>query len=254
MDAAVTPPHDTAPEGRAEAGRGLFSRVGLQGRLLVAILLVALTTLAVGLIGASRMTVLSERAEQVYEEGTVPLDDIRLLQSYWWEYRAHSARSAITTLDPAAVAASQAKGVEVQAIIEELTATVGAAPLRPEARAAFERFEPAVARYFEALGRLIQAGQTGDPAQLAQMGRFIADLQAAEAEAVAALTEAADARSESAYQVADDAITAAKSARADLPRHRCRPRGVRGAGCAGGAQHQPAGAADQRGARPRRRG
>ncbi|SOE00204.1 methyl-accepting chemotaxis protein [Blastococcus haudaquaticus] len=213
MAAAVTSPHDPALDGREKTTEGLFARVGLQGRLLVAILLVALTTLAVGLIGASRMTVLSERAEQVYEEGTVPLDDIRLLQSYWWEYQTHSARGAMTTLSPDLLAASQAKGVEVQAIIEELTATVGAAPLGPEARAAFQRFEPAVARYFEALGRLIQASQSGAPAQLAQVGTFIADLQAAEVEAVAALTEAADAQSESAHRVADEAIAAAKSAR-----------------------------------------
>ncbi|WP_346621152.1 methyl-accepting chemotaxis protein [Blastococcus montanus] len=212
MDAAVTPSRPQTHEPEAGA-RGLFSRIGLQGRMLAAILLVALTTLAVGLIGASRMTVLSDQAEQVYEEGTVPLDDIRLLQSYWWEYMAHSARGALTNIAPEAVAASQAKAAEAQAVIEELTATVSAAPLGPGARASFERFEPAVASYFQALGRMIAAGQSGDPAQLAQMGAIIGELQAAEAEAVAALTEAADVQSEFAHQVADDAIAAAESAR-----------------------------------------
>jgi methyl-accepting chemotaxis protein len=208
MDAVpASSPNDAAPR------FAVFARVGLQWRLLLAILLVALTTLAVGVIGASRMTVLSDQAEQVFEEGTVPLDKIRQLQSAWWEYQAASARSSIANLDPETVAEFRARADEVQGTIEELTATVSAEPLGADARASFERFEPAVAAYFTALTKIIQIMRSGDPAQMAQIGTVVPDLEAAEAEAISALTEAADAQSESAHQVADDAIAAAASAR-----------------------------------------
>ncbi|MGY2066904.1 methyl-accepting chemotaxis protein [Blastococcus sp. SYSU DS0619] len=213
MDAVLAPSPQQTDGSPVDAARSLFSRVGLQGRLLVAILLVALTTLAVGMIGASRMTVLSDQAEQVYEEGTVPLDEIRLLQAAWWEYQANSARTSIPALAPEAVAQYQARATEVQARVEELTGIVGEEPLGAESRAAFERFEPAMNAYFTALGAIIAALQSGDPAQLARLETLGADLDAAEIEAVGALTEAADAQSEFAGRVAEDAKDAAEAAR-----------------------------------------
>ena len=59
----------------------LAGRVGLRGRLLAAILLVALTTLAVGAVGISRMSALSTQADEVYSKGALPLDGLRRLQA-----------------------------------------------------------------------------------------------------------------------------------------------------------------------------
>ncbi|MGY1719922.1 methyl-accepting chemotaxis protein [Blastococcus sp. SYSU DS0552] len=213
MDAAVAPTAQHGSEHAADGGRGLFRRVGLQGRLLLAILLVALTTLAVGVIGASRMAVLSDQAEQIYHDGTVPLDEIRLLQSAWWEYQANSARTTIPGLQPEAVAQYQARATEVQARIQELTGLVDGEPLGAASRAAFERFEPAMTDYFTTLGEIIAALESGDPAQLAQLETAGAELDAAEIEAIAALTEAADAQSEFADAIAEDARNAAEAAR-----------------------------------------
>lgn len=70
--------HEAQDESAAGGGLGaLAARVGLRGRLLLAIGLVAVTTLTVGLVGIQRMSVLSDKAEQVHAEGAVPLDALR---------------------------------------------------------------------------------------------------------------------------------------------------------------------------------
>ncbi|TYP83772.1 methyl-accepting chemotaxis protein [Blastococcus xanthinilyticus] len=191
----------------------MFGRVGLQARLLLAILLVAMTTVAVGIIGASRVTVLSDQADQIYHDGTVPLDEIRLLQAAWWEYQANSARTSIPGLRPEAVAQYQSRATEVQARVEELTALVDGEPLGAESRAAFDRFEPAMNAYFTKLGEIITVLQSGDPAQMAQLENAGDELDAAEIEAISALTEAADAQSAFADSIAEDAAAAAEDAR-----------------------------------------
>ena len=56
------------------------------------LLLVSLTTLAVGVIGVTRMSVLADSAERVYTDGTVPLRELKQLQNDWWQHEAYSAR------------------------------------------------------------------------------------------------------------------------------------------------------------------
>src|SRR3954470_19344105 len=100
--------HMDVPAPDAERGSRpparLAEQVGLRGRLLVAILLVALTTVAVGSVGISRMSELSTQADEVYTDGAVPLDGLRQLQADWWTLAAHTARAAIVALPPATVA------------------------------------------------------------------------------------------------------------------------------------------------------
>src|SRR3954453_20406288 len=93
MEAAVQTTPATPPS-------SWLARVGLLGRLLTAILLVALPALAVGIVGVQRMSVLSASAERVYSEGTVPLRELKQLQSTWWEDEAWNARSSITSAGP----------------------------------------------------------------------------------------------------------------------------------------------------------
>ena len=70
---------------------GSFESVG-------AILVVALTTVCVGAFGIQRMSVLSDQAQAVYDDGAQPLDALRTLQANWWEMSTNTARANIPTL------------------------------------------------------------------------------------------------------------------------------------------------------------
>ena len=81
MDAGRDHGRSTTTEPTGGAGR--LAAVGLRGRLLSAILVVAVTTVGVGAFGISRMSTLSARADQVYTDGALPLDGLRTLQATW---------------------------------------------------------------------------------------------------------------------------------------------------------------------------
>src|SRR3954452_15919589 len=93
--------HTTAEEPAGERGS---VRWGLRNRLLGAFLLVALITAGVGSFGIQRMSVLSDQAGQVYDNGAQPLDGLRTLQPDWWQYATDTARANIPTLPPATLA------------------------------------------------------------------------------------------------------------------------------------------------------
>src|SRR4051812_37899453 len=97
MDPRTAQPPVPTPD---DVPGGPLGRVGLRGRLLTAILVVALTTLGVGIIGVQRMGALADSAERVYTQGTVPLQELKQLQSAWWEHEAYSARSSIVSAGP----------------------------------------------------------------------------------------------------------------------------------------------------------
>src|SRR3954468_5420411 len=100
-------------------GGSALSRIGLRGRLLGAILVVALTTLAVGVVGVQRMSVLSASAERVYTEGTVPLRELKQLQSTWWEHEAWNARSSITSAGPEDQAKTAALAADLATVLAD---------------------------------------------------------------------------------------------------------------------------------------
>ncbi|HEX8582420.1 MAG TPA: MCP four helix bundle domain-containing protein, partial [Acidimicrobiales bacterium] len=93
----------TPPRAPAAPPDSASSGWSLRTRLLGAILVVALTTLAVGVFGIQRMSELADKADQVYSEGATPLDGLRTLQVDWWELAAQTARAAIPSLPPASI-------------------------------------------------------------------------------------------------------------------------------------------------------
>ncbi|MGY1702129.1 methyl-accepting chemotaxis protein [Geodermatophilus sp. SYSU D00766] len=126
----------------------------LHTRLLGAILVVALTTLGVGLFGIARMSVLADKADQVYDEGATPLDGLRRLQVDWWELSAHTARANIPTLPPATLQeARESAAAAGEAMVEHADAVAGM-PLSDDARAGFEEYRTASQTYLTALARL----------------------------------------------------------------------------------------------------
>jgi methyl-accepting chemotaxis protein len=185
-------------ESTESAGRlpAVLARVGLRGRLLAAIMLVAVTTLAVGLIGINRMSALSEQAQAVYDSGTVPVDALRSVQVSWWEVQAHSARAQVPSLS-AELKAQEAQKLQVSTQeLADRTAVVEGLALSPAARDAFAQYQSNAATYFTTRDALRKALAAGDMATMAQLlptsSQAESGAQATIADATAAAATSAD--------------------------------------------------------------
>jgi methyl-accepting chemotaxis protein len=190
MDQTQDPGHPATGELAPEvSGRGL----GLRSRLLGAILVVALTTVGVGLFGIQRMSVLSDQAQTVYDEGTLPVNAMRELQVDWWTLSANVARAAIPTLPPDTIAKAQRGTLDMTAALAEDIAATSEMPLDPQAKAAFETFATATQTYLTALAQLQQVSVTTPT--VAAMGPLLKTMAENEAIIEASLIEATEATS-----------------------------------------------------------
>ncbi|SFL76962.1 methyl-accepting chemotaxis protein [Geodermatophilus ruber] len=204
MDAAHAQVPPAAPE------PGLLGRVGLRGRLMGAILVVALTTLAVGVLGVQRMSALSDSAERVYTEGTVPLNELQKLQASWWTFQTFASRANIVTVAPEVIAANRAKAEDAREALLAQGEVVSAVPLGREAAERFREFVTAQDSYLVVLEQVNVALRTNDWATAVPA---IAQLEADEAAGVAALDAATEAEAHYAAQIAAAAHDAYVSAR-----------------------------------------
>ncbi|MEU2348356.1 methyl-accepting chemotaxis protein [Modestobacter sp. NPDC049651] len=205
MDDAPAPGARTTPT--TPAGR--FAAVGLRGRLLAAILLVALTTVVVGVAGIARMGSLSDRAEEVYSDGAVPLDGLRSLQATWWTLQTYSARTSIPSL-PAATLQASAQGLQEQTeVLQDQTAAVEAMPLDGTTRAAFDSFTTASGDYLATLTKL----QSLPKSDVAGLTAAIATMTKDQTTISDALTTATASAAEGARNSAAEAHDAYTSAR-----------------------------------------
>ncbi|MGY1594475.1 methyl-accepting chemotaxis protein [Geodermatophilus sp. SYSU D00708] len=209
MDAAraqVPPP--TTPDDRRS---GLLSRVGLRGRLLAAILAVALTTLTAGIVGVQRMGVLSDGAQRVYTEGTVPLRELEELEVAWWRFQTMAARANITTVAPEVIEMNRRKADEQREALLAQGDVVAGQPLPAAVVEQVDGFTAAQDTYLDTLTTVNTAIRANDWATaVPAIGR----LEEAEAVAVEALQAATAAEAEVAQQVAADAQAAYRTARA----------------------------------------
>jgi methyl-accepting chemotaxis protein len=147
----LEPDHPAA--GPQRAG---WANSSLRARMIGAVLVAGVATVAVGAFGINRMSALSEAADVVYAEGTVPVDSLRKLQVDWWELQTHIARSNIEALPPESRKSSQDKSALAA---QTLTADVEAAadlPLSPDAAAAFGEFSGATQEYLSLVAELQQ--------------------------------------------------------------------------------------------------
>ncbi|MGY1668136.1 methyl-accepting chemotaxis protein [Geodermatophilus sp. SYSU D00696] len=181
----------------------------LHTRLLGAILVVALTTLGVGLFGIQRMSVLADKADQVHDEGAVPLDGLRRLQVDWWELSAHTARANIPTLPAATVQeARESAAAAGEAMVTDAEAVAGM-PLSEEARAGFEEYRTASETYLTALAQL-QALPPTSPSALPLLQTMSQNEDVIE-ESLTAATAAAAASAGETVTEAEDAYAAART-------------------------------------------
>ncbi|WP_448611076.1 methyl-accepting chemotaxis protein [Geodermatophilus sp. URMC 60] len=183
----------------------MLSRVGLRGRMLAAILVVALTTLAVGVIGVQRMSVLSADAERVYTEGTVPLEELEELQTAWWVHEAWSARSLIVSAGPEVNAKDAALAAEAQEALIAQGEVVAGATLAPGVAERFAEYQEAADAYV--VTQLELEGYLAAQ-DFANAGRVIGRLKELENTAVTSFQAAI----ESQEQVAADTVANAQAA------------------------------------------
>ena len=87
--------------------RMALSTLSLRSRLLAAFIVVALFGVATAGFALSRMGVVSERAQDVYQQGTLQVDGARSLQALWWEYETHDSRLLIPEMPASALAEAQ---------------------------------------------------------------------------------------------------------------------------------------------------
>ncbi|TFV53773.1 methyl-accepting chemotaxis protein [Blastococcus sp. TF02A_35] len=199
----------------AEGTRRGLSGVGLRSRLLGAILVVALSTVAVGAFSINRMSTLSDQAKTVYADGAVPLDAMRTLQAQWWEMSTNVARANIPTLPPESRARSQQAAQELTQKLVDGRAAVAEMSLSADTQAAFEEFGTAVDAYLGLLQKLVAgvgagAGAT-PPAVVAQL---VSEMNAQETiigESLAAATTGAAATAEATAAEAQDAYESART-------------------------------------------
>ena len=199
-----TPPRTTTPP--AEAASSGWS---LRTRLLGAILVVAAITLAVGLFGIQRMSVLADKADEVYSNGAEPLDGLRTLQVDWWELSAQTARAAIPTLPPANIQAARQEAGEAAERMTGDAETVAGMALTDDARAQFEAFRAASETYLTALARL-QALPPTSPEALPLLQTLQQNEDVIE-ESLAAATESAAATAQQTVAEARDAYGTART-------------------------------------------
>src|SRR4051812_6841216 len=181
MEAVAQTPATTRTDDRRRGSA--LSRIGLRGRLLGAILVVALTTLAVGIVGVQRMSVLSASAERVYTDGTVPLRELKQLQLDWWTHEAYSARSSITSAGPEVNASDAAKAADAQKTLTTQIDVVAGLHLTGAVEKNFATFQKDATQYAqveEGLGAIFAANDVAGA--VAAIGK----LQALEKDAVAA--------------------------------------------------------------------
>jgi methyl-accepting chemotaxis protein len=201
-DAGGVPPAEEEPR---KAGWGLRTR------LLASILLVALTTVGVGAFGIVRMSYLSDKAEQVYTDGAVPLDQLRALQSSWWEFRNHRTSLSVPGLPADTTTRTQGLMADAQAQMTELLETLETTPMDAPTRAAFEGYRDAVNSYLETLPQATAAYRAGDTAGLAALLPRLNEAETASSEQIAVATSAASAYAAEVAEQAKDSYTTART-------------------------------------------
>ncbi|MDF1603238.1 methyl-accepting chemotaxis protein [Nocardioides sp. YIM 152315] len=190
----------------------LGARLGglsLRTRLLAGFLVVSLASVVIAGFALTRMNNISDRAEAVYERGTVQLDGTRSLEVLWWEYAAHDARTAIESI-PADTLAKEQKAVAAtsQELVDRI-AEVQGMDLPDDVAANVAAFASAVDGNNAVLDEL-KSGQIAPadvPAAIAEMDEYAAQAEESITAANAAEQEQAAAQAASARDAFESART-----------------------------------------------
>jgi len=116
-----------------------LAAVGLRSRLIGLAAVISLVTIAVGGFGVQRMSVLSDQALRVYDNGAVPLKELLTLRSDWWEAQTWQTRTTLAGLGADALASTQKSAQESAAALAAQQQVVDGTALSTAARTALRR-------------------------------------------------------------------------------------------------------------------
>ncbi|GAA1776116.1 hypothetical protein GCM10009795_022710 [Nocardioides hankookensis] len=171
--------------------------------------MVSLTSVVVAGFALTRMNTISDRAQAVYEQGTVQLDGTRNLQVLWWEYETHDARLAITALPPETLAAEQKLQAASLQDLNKSVETVKGMDLPKDVASNVDAFATAIQSTIDEVDKLKSGDLT--PAEsgavLQQLNTLAVDAQKAIDAANAAEQKAAAAQAQSARDAFESART-----------------------------------------------
>jgi methyl-accepting chemotaxis protein len=145
----------------------------LRTRLLGTVLLAGVTTAGVGAFGISRMAAMSDEADAVYSDGTVPVDALRQLQVDWWQLQSNTARANIETLPAETRMSAQEKAAAGAESLATHMGEIDSLPISGHARSAYDEFAVASQEYLGLLAEL-QAIGTAAQEQAAQAQAAVA--------------------------------------------------------------------------------
>ena len=188
--------------------RARLQGLSLRTRLLAAFLLVSLTSVAIAGFALNRMGSISDRAQAVYDSGTVQLDGTRGLEVLWWEYAAHDARTSIEALPPDVLATEQQASAKTADEIDALITKLQAMELSSEVAADIKAFAEGLDAYNAGVQKLKSGQVKPEDTQAA-----ITELQGDQQKAQDAITRANQAEQHEAARQAQAADNAYKSAR-----------------------------------------
>ncbi|MBZ5737856.1 methyl-accepting chemotaxis protein [Nocardioides mangrovi] len=185
-----------------------LSSLSLRTRLLAAFLVVSLASVVVAGFALTRMNTISDRAQAVYEKGTVQLDGTRNLQVLWWEYETHDARLAITGLPDAVLADEQKMQAASLQELNSSIETVKAMDLSSDVAASVDAFATAIQSTIDEVDKL----KTGT-LSAAESATVLQQLTSLADDAQKAIDAANSAEQKSAADQAQSAKDAFESAR-----------------------------------------
>src|SRR5689334_23265886 len=147
---------DSAVDADSRPAGGRRGNRSLRVRMIGAVLVASVTTVAVGAFGINRMSELSAKADLVYAEGTVPVDALRTLQVDWWQLQTDIARANIEALPAESRASSQQKATEAAKTLAADVQAAAGLPLSAQAKAAYAQFADATSQYLTLVAQVQQ--------------------------------------------------------------------------------------------------
>jgi methyl-accepting chemotaxis protein len=196
-------PIDSAAGVVGSSGAGGWWQVGLRARLISAILVVALVTLAVGALGVARMSQLSGRASGTYSAGAVPLDAFRAMQVEWWTVQTEDARAGSNS-NATLIAQEYALEAAANKRLDELITQIEPMHLTGDSATQLALFATTRTKYNATLMSMLAARKAGD---IPKFVTLVGQLNKLEAVVTGALAQGAQDR----LQVAAGLATRARA-------------------------------------------
>ncbi|PWJ56227.1 methyl-accepting chemotaxis protein [Quadrisphaera granulorum] len=183
----------------------------MRTRLLALVVTLVVAVLGMGGVGVSQVLTVNQRAQEVRQSGTVPLEKLGALNSDWQTYLTNNARIYVTGLTPEQVAQFTKERDDAVAVVKKDLEDMAEVTMTPAAGTALQTVNTTVVAYFENIAKVATALQTGDTATATALIPKALDQEATIQKAItASLTAQSTAAAAAATQAQEASDTAVK--------------------------------------------